>query len=199
MQQRANTNNALLGLLSIAPMSGYDIRQLIPKSIGHFWNESYGQIYPALKRMTSSGLIEKKTQRTKGKPDRHEYSLTDAGRAQLQDWLKVPVAQRSVVRNELLLKLFFGAQVPPAISREHVEAALIDAERTLKVYTVTEKELRRTLPNDPQLPFWLITLSLGRHDSRAKIAWCKETLAVLGQMAATHRNEPVMKKTRKAK
>ena len=38
------TGKALLGLLSIAPMSGYDIRQLIPWSIGQFWSESYGQI-----------------------------------------------------------------------------------------------------------------------------------------------------------
>ena len=42
------TPNALLGLLSLRPMSGYDIRQVISESIGYFWSESYGQIYPGL-------------------------------------------------------------------------------------------------------------------------------------------------------
>ena len=64
------TPNALLGLLSLGPMSGYDIRQLIPQSIGHFWSESYGQIYPGLKRLAAAGLVEKKTERKKGSPDR---------------------------------------------------------------------------------------------------------------------------------
>ena len=104
------TPNALLGLLSLGPMSGYDIRQLIPRSIGHFWSESYGQIYPGLKRLAAAGLVAKKTERKKGSPDRHVYSLTADGREQLRRWLKLPVAEE-VPRNELLLKLFFGAQV----------------------------------------------------------------------------------------
>src|ERR1700761_1644592 len=84
------TPNALLGLLSLGPMSGYDIRQLIPQSIGHFWSESYGQIYPALKALTTEGLVTKKTERKKGRPDRNIYSLTEAGRKQLTEWLAIP-------------------------------------------------------------------------------------------------------------
>src|SRR5260370_38491835 len=87
------TPNALLGLLSLGPMSGYDIRQLIPRSIGHFWSESYGQIYPGLKRLAAAGLVEKKTQRRKGKPDRHVYSLTPEGRAHPPGGFKLPGAE----------------------------------------------------------------------------------------------------------
>src|ERR1700722_14027305 len=104
------SHNALLGLLTMKPMSGYDIKALIPQSIGNFWSESYGQIYPSLKRLAETGLVEKKTQRQKGKPDRHVYSLTEDGRARLRDWLKLPVVAE-VPRHELLLKLFFGAHV----------------------------------------------------------------------------------------
>ena len=57
--------------------------QLIPESIGHFWSESYGQIYPGLKRLAADGLVEKKTERQKGRPDRHLYSLTEEGREEL--------------------------------------------------------------------------------------------------------------------
>jgi len=181
--KQSNTVNALLGLLSIHPMSGYDIRQLIPGSIGHFWSESYGQIYPALKRMTAEGLIAKKTSRTKGKPVRHEYSLTEAGRTRLAAWLKVPPAAPAPVRSELLLKLFFGGQVGAEVSRAHVEDALAFEQKTLAVYEATERAIKAAHPHNPHLPFWLFTLNLGRHTSKATIEWCVETLKELDRLA----------------
>jgi PadR family transcriptional regulator AphA len=176
-----STPNALLGLLSLGPMSGYDIRQLIPRSIGYFWNESYGQIYPGLKRLAEAGLVEKKTERKKGSPDRHLYSLTAAGREQLRQWLKRPVVDE-VPRNELLLKLFFGAHVSPGVSREHVAAYLEMHETTLKAYGALAKTLRKDEANDPQLPYWLMTLNMGRHRTTAIVKWCRETLKELDEI-----------------
>lgn len=175
------TPNALLGLLSLGPMSGYDIRQLIQRSIGHFWSESYGQIYPGLKRLAAAGLVEKKTERKKGSPDRHVYSLTADGRERLRRWLKLPV-EEAVPRNELLLKLFFGGQVSPSVSREHVQAYLESHESKLRAYGAIAKTLRKEETNDPQLPFWLMTLSMGRHNSAAMVKWCKETMAELDRL-----------------
>ena len=172
------TPNALLGLLSLRPMSGYDIRQLISKSIGHFWSESYGQIYPGLKQLAAEGLVEKKTERSKGKPDRHLYSITPDGRERLREWLKIPVSEE-VARNELLLKLFFGAHVAASVNREHVMANMEFHQRALKVYAAMAKQLRLDEANDPQLPYWLMTLNYGRHYSGAVLKWCKETLAEL--------------------
>jgi PadR family transcriptional regulator AphA len=34
----SSTSEALLGLLTIEPMSGYDLGLVIRESIGHFWN-----------------------------------------------------------------------------------------------------------------------------------------------------------------
>jgi PadR family transcriptional regulator AphA len=176
------TQNALLGLLSLGPMSGYDIRQLISRSIGHFWSESYGQIYPGLKRLAAEGLAEKKTERQKGKPDRHLYSLTTAGHKQLQRWLKLPVTEKEVPRNETLLKLFFGAHVSPSVSRAHVAAYLESHQKELDLYASMAKTLRKEAADDPQLPFWLMTLNFGRHENAAMVKWCKETLIELDEM-----------------
>jgi DNA-binding PadR family transcriptional regulator len=162
-------------------MSGYDIRQLISRSIGHFWSESYGQIYPGLKRLAAAGLVVKKTVRGKGSPDRHVYSLTGEGREQLRRWLKLPVAEE-VPRSELLLKLFFGAQVSPDVSREHVQAQLERHRKKLEVYGAIAKKLRKEEANDPQLPYWLMTLNMGRHRSAAMVKWCRETLAELEEL-----------------
>lgn len=175
------TSKALLGLLSIKPMSGYDIRQLIPWSIGLFWSESYGQIYPALKQMAAAGLVIQKTERQKGRPDRHVYSLTEAGREELRGWLELP-PENEVPRNELLLKLFFGAHIAPTISREHVKAFLEMHVQLLKTYEATAKTLRKEKADNPQLPYWLMPLSMGRHRSMAMVKWCKETLVALEQI-----------------
>lgn len=174
------TSNALLGLLSMGPMSGYDIRALIGRSIGYFWRESYGQIYPGLKRLAAAGLVEKKTERQKGRPDRHVYSLTAAGRMRLKEWLKLPVTSEPP-RNELLLKLFFGGHVPHSVSREHVTEFLEEHEKALKTYAAIAKELRKEA-DDAEIPFYLMTLSLGKHGSDASVKWARETLKQLDEL-----------------
>jgi DNA-binding PadR family transcriptional regulator len=162
-------------------MSGYDIRQLISQSIAYFWSESYGQIYPGLKRLEAAGLVSKKTERKKGSPDRNVYSLTADGRLRLREWLKLPVAE-VVPRNELLLKLFFGAHVSPQISRVHVQAYLERCQKELQVYEELEIELEKKGIPDSQLPFCLMTLNMGRHKSMAMLKWCRETLAELDKI-----------------
>jgi PadR family transcriptional regulator AphA len=189
------TPNALLGLLSLGPMSGYDIRQLIPRSIGHFWSESYGQIYPGLKRLSAAGFVVKKTERRKGSPDRHVYSLTAEGQARLKDWLKLPVAD-VVPRSELLLKLFFGAHVSPSVSREHVMAFLETHEKALKTYASVAKALRREEAGDPQLPYWLMTLNFGRRRSAAFVAWSRETLKELERLERSQVEQVQRKRAR---
>jgi PadR family transcriptional regulator AphA len=181
MREIGATPNALLGLLSLEPMSGYDIRQMISRSIGYFWSESYGQIYPGLKRLAAEGLVVKKTERGKGSPDRHVYSLTTAGQEQLRKWLKLPAA-REVPRDELLLKLFFGANAPVKVSQSHVQAYLELQEGRVRTYAALRKKLLKEAANDPQLPFCLITLSRGRHASEAAVRWCRETLKELDRL-----------------
>ncbi len=67
--------HSLLGILSLRAMSGYDIRKFVRENIGYFWKESYGQIYPMLKRMAAEGLVDVRVERNSGKPDRQVYSL----------------------------------------------------------------------------------------------------------------------------
>ena len=119
--RRANTSRyAILGVLSRRAMSGYDVKKLIERSIAHFWSESYGQIYPSLNRLADEGLAERRRERQRGKPDRHVYSLTSKGRAELLRWLALPArlspqtsleSLRQIVpyKNEKDLERFLGA------------------------------------------------------------------------------------------
>ena len=77
------------------------------------------------------------------------------------------------IANELLLKLFFGAHVSTSVNREHVASNMEFHQRALKVYTATAKQLRQDKANDPNLPYWLMTLNYGRHYSVAMLKWCR--------------------------
>ncbi|MDH3629255.1 MAG: PadR family transcriptional regulator, partial [Acidobacteriota bacterium] len=48
MPDRSSSRYAVLGILTLEPMSGYDIKKFIETSVAHFWRESYGNIYPLL-------------------------------------------------------------------------------------------------------------------------------------------------------
>jgi len=177
MAKENKSRYALLGVLSMCPGSGYDIKKFMERSTGNFWSESYGQIYPLLKQLESEGLVAHSTERRAGKPDRYVYTLTAEGRAELQRWLAEPVEQ-GVERNELLLKLFFGRQCPVSVNSQHVSAYRASLEHLLRKYEAIEERLqRRAAYEDVFYP--LLTLRYGKHRCQAMLAWCDETLAAL--------------------
>ena len=154
-------------MLSLSPMSGYDLRKAIESSVGHFWSESYPQIYPMLKQLTEEGLTTCSVAKQQGKPDRYTYALTDAGWKALQHWLSEPF-EYQVQRNELLLKLFFGGYARAEVSIEHVQRQRAMQEQLLHTYEQTEEQTSGIQWIDhPQLPYWLFTLSFGKHIAHA--------------------------------
>lgn len=181
---------AILGMLGIAPMSGYDIKKEIGESVSNFWTESYGQIYPVLKTLVAEKLVTKTVRKGAGKPDRHVYSLTAAGREELRAWLAEEVSTPKVERNELLLKLFFGEEVEAGVNVRHVERFREHQRELFEKYRMIEKEIKIRHPDDPNLPYWLMTLSYGQHARRALLDWCDETLAKLNKMAKAAGDKP---------
>lgn len=180
MKELNQSQFALLGLLSLGPMSGYDLKQLSEWSVGHFWRESYGQIYPHLKRLAAQGLVSSKTEGGSGRRDRHVYRLTAAGREALRSWLAKP-AVAEVPRNEMLLKLFFGGLVAPRISAEHVARQRTLSDNALKDYAAVRKRIDAEAGDHPQKTCWLMTLRYGEYMAKAQAKWCEEMLKELEQ------------------
>lgn len=173
------TSHALLGMLSLGPGSGYDLKKRIEGSIAHFWSESYGQIYPMLSQLAEEGLAERTHERQQGKPDRQVYALTPSGREELARWLATP-AKHEGFRSELLLKLFLGARAGTDDNVRHVEEFQRQQRALLERYAAVKKGLQGSA--HPDLPYWLITLSFGEHRCRALLQWCDETLPALRRL-----------------
>jgi PadR family transcriptional regulator AphA len=121
VEAKTTTVESLLGVLSLGPMSGYEMRQFMERSTGNFWNESFGQIYPALKAMLLEGLVEVVQDDAEGHPAKKVYRLTERGRERLREWLGTPLKPHKM-RNELLLKVFFGDTAERGVLAEQVRA-----------------------------------------------------------------------------
>ena len=177
----------LLGLLTIEPMSGYDLGLTIRGSVGHFWNESYGQIYPNLKKLANGGFVSFKTERQEGKPDRRIYSITEKGRERLKEWLAVP-PQPEIPRNEMLLKLFFGEQIPAQVLIGYVERVGEERRALLELLERVEREEVNKNQHYPGAPYWRMAAHYGQMEMRAHLRWAEETLAELNKIARKQRN-----------
>jgi PadR family transcriptional regulator, regulatory protein AphA len=184
MPRENKTKYAVLGLLTYAPLSGYDIRRIYAQSLGNFWSESYGHIYPILKRLVDEGLATRDVQHHGGKPDRHVYTITARGRDELHRWLALPPEPHKE-RVELLLKLFHGWEMGSAVMIEHVKQCRAEHEALLQNYDHYDDAMAHE--NEPPTPYWLMTVSCGRHISKAYIEWCDETLAKLEGLPAEPR------------
>ena len=115
------TAYVVLGMLSLEPRSGYDIKQLADISTRHFWAISYGQIYPELRRLLTAGLI-KSEDASRGTRRRTLYHLTPNGRQALHAWVADPAIQSLEIRDEMLLKLFFADAMSRKETVRHLEA-----------------------------------------------------------------------------
>jgi DNA-binding PadR family transcriptional regulator len=180
----SRTAYVILGMLSIQPnLSGYEIHKAIEENFGSFWGESYGQIYPALKRLAAEGLIQACKPVSTPKKRRQEYVLTEAGRARLREWLALPF-QNDPPRNEFLLKLFFGREAAPGVALAHVREVNERNRRTLAMLEGIDKMARAQQSQDPNMPYWMLTLGLGLALTRAALEWGDSALKELTSIDA---------------
>jgi len=186
MARSEQTQTAVLGALSVMPMTGYALRNEIRDTLGHFWSESFGQIYPALAELERQGLVARRGAERTGSST---FAITPAGIARLLQLLGEPT-QPSPPRNGLLLRLFFGRQLGPAACRTLVRRAREQAEQQLTRLGAVRGQLRDDQEHAADSPYWLLTVSAGEHTARATIAWADEALAALTDLQARDGDDP---------
>lgn len=170
------TQYVILGLLTENPLSGYDIKKIIDIRFKFFWNESYGQIYPELKRMIDDGLIECESMESdRGK---QLYRITSKGFEELKQWLYVAPDTESY-RLEILLKRYFAGIVEPDVIASHIEEFEHKHIQELFILNQFKKELESI--DDPYNNHSdvLSVIDFGIKSNTAYLEWSKETIAKL--------------------
>jgi DNA-binding PadR family transcriptional regulator len=120
-------------MLRLGSRTGYDIKQKIEISTRFFWGASYGQIYPELKRLAAVGLVEAE-QDPRGGVKRTAYRLTPEGERVLHEWLTDRGHQLFEMRDEGLLKIFFGDLLTDEELLDNVRARREWCDRTLELF-----------------------------------------------------------------
>jgi PadR family transcriptional regulator AphA len=181
------TSYIVLGMLSmyVGEATPYDLKRMVAVSVGEFWTLPHAMMYSEPARLARGGYVTE-SQEQHGRR-RKLYSLTDSGRAALEDWLHVVTPEPHVIRDLALLKLFFGAD----------GQAL--AEGQLKILREKLAEHEALAAHDPgdqpgrrRGPWEALKFGIGHH--REAIAFWEEQ-AQAGRLRAT-RGKPTRSKSK---
>lgn len=108
--------HAVLGLLSEGPASGYDLMKMFDISLANVWPATQSQLYAELGKLAEAGLVSVAAEGPRG---RKEYAITEEGLAELRHWI-TDVEPVRTMRSDMLLRVFFLAQVDPQQAKEYL-------------------------------------------------------------------------------
>src|SRR6185369_2826489 len=92
------------------------------------------------------------------------------------------------VRNELLLKLFFGAPGGSGDEIAWLEALALKEAAQRREFRRIRRQLLEERRDHPSLPYWLAVVAYGEHHSRAALRWARETSSALRDLRAARKN-----------
>jgi DNA-binding PadR family transcriptional regulator len=171
--------HALLGLINYQPSTGYDLKNKFQKSIHFFWNAALPHIYRSLKQMENQGWIASTIEQQSGKPNRKVYRIKDKGKKELLHWLAEPPEELEM-RHTMLVKVFFGNQLPPEKFAEHLKnwreynVHLLQQYETVAMPVIQRQSEKTSYAEDSY--YWGLSLDYGIRHARMAIEWCDQAL-----------------------
>jgi PadR family transcriptional regulator, regulatory protein AphA len=175
MKKINKTRYAILGMIFEKPRSGYEIKQIMLSSTSNFWQESDASIYPMLKILEKEKCVESKVEYT-GKRGRKIFKITSLGKKKFSSWMEYP-AETETRRDELLLKLFFGATTTTKNNlihlKRHLDMCINEKRKFEKIQNVFLPQIKE---NNPNKIFWEMTLENGIMYFESEIKWTKQCI-----------------------
>ena len=167
----------LLGLLDREPSHGYDLKRDYDAFFGRDKPLPYGQVYATLGRLARDGKVTAGQTEPGAGPDRKRYSITDAGRAEVESWLGDPVEP------EPHLQAVLFAKVVLALMLGRDAAGYLDAQRAAHLKRMRElTQIKRSAGTVDTL-----LADYGLFHLEADLRWIDVTAARLGTLRETVR------------
>lgn len=114
-----------LGILSLGDASGYEIKKTLEGGFSHFYDASYGSIYPALNKLQGEDLVSCNYESQDTRPDKKVYGLTMEGRLTLvRELAQMPGKDR--VRSEFLVAMLFSDLLDAGHISEVIDARIAE-------------------------------------------------------------------------
>ena len=144
MENKMTIKYAILGFLSLQPLSGYDLKKKFQDSLTIHWSVNNNQIYRTLVSLHDEGLVTREVQQQEHYPARKVYSITESGLTALHRWvLTDPEAPQ--MRNNFLIQLTWADRLSP----EELDRLLEQYEdeiQTQILFTACTPNSRNSLP-----------------------------------------------------
>lgn len=174
----------LLALLAEAPTHGYQLKTAFERRTGGSWAINIGQVYTTLQRLERDGLVEE----LGADGDRHDYRITNSGRATLDAWFVNPVVPEGPPRDELTIKVLLAVAAGDVDVTEVLQRQRRASVEQLQAYT------RRKAQADPERDVaFLILLDALIFRTEAEIRWLDASEARVRHLS-TH-GRPTAKET----
>ncbi|MGH2930111.1 MAG: helix-turn-helix transcriptional regulator [Solirubrobacteraceae bacterium] len=107
-----SVRHALLALLSDGPKYGLQLREEFEANTGQVWPLNVGQVYTTLQRLERDGLVAASDSESADPGPQKAYQITEAGTAELAQWLRVPPDLSTPPRDDLVMKVLIAVRVP---------------------------------------------------------------------------------------
>jgi PadR family transcriptional regulator AphA len=134
---------AILGLLSVKPMTGYDLKKIMQNTLYMYWSGNNNQIYKALLQLRSNDFLISETQYQDGAPSKKICHITDKGRAALQEWICSTQPEAPEFRKPFLIQMAYAGQLEPA----QIEELLLKYQDGLNMQLIIQQEKQRQMRN----------------------------------------------------
>jgi PadR family transcriptional regulator, regulatory protein AphA len=119
---------AILGLLSLHPLTGYDIKKIFADSTLLYWSGSNNQIYHTLVALHRKNLVTREIQLQEEHPSRKLYTITHQGLAELKKWIQ-GTPELPQLRHPFLIQLAWADLLSPA----ELETLLVQYEEEVQM------------------------------------------------------------------
>jgi PadR family transcriptional regulator AphA len=132
---------ALLALLSVEPMTGYDLSKRFGASVAYVWHAPDSQIYPELRRMQKDGLLAGEEVPWGPRGKKTQYRITAAGTAAFREWMNTTL-EYSRERDPVHLKAAYLEWAAPESARAQMKAHIAYHELRREQWENMINELR---------------------------------------------------------
>lgn len=161
-----------LGLIAHGDWTGYDIKRAFEVGpFSHFFEASFGSIYPALAGLEADGLVVSRTETRDGRPNRKVYSITEEGLAAFEARLYGKTPQEDKFRSEFLVAMLFAAQLGPDRVADMVDTQIARLEQRLA--GIDEQEAEALAMGDAPDAASSFVSNYGRHVLSASIDYLR--------------------------
>jgi PadR family transcriptional regulator AphA len=163
---------AVLGMLRLRAMTGYEIKSAYQRGPANFMPISYGQIYPVLAKLEQQKLIAAEAR--PGIRGSVRYSLCSSGRAALREWIAAhePVASH----RDLLLRLFFASRNELPKLQPALRDFIGQQRAELAHYAKTGKWLDEAHGDNARLPIWKLVMQYGVLQCQSHLRWAEQAI-----------------------